>query len=357
MTPDEHTLIDRFESPSTRFSSPEFTDRVLNRVQRHRRRRRVRDRAVRSALALCLLGSAGLVARQRGWFESPAPRVASANAGVAWLARTQQADGGWDAESWGGHPEFSPGVSALATLALLHAPDPADPSAVEAAADYLERTLQIHTTGEYTGPGFYNHLLALNTLLEIDSRRPDTDRRARLREALHTLVRHQHADGGWGYIGESPLAYGAADRDLSNSAVTWWVCRLLRRGRHLRLPGAEHALEQGEDWLAQRFRSRENIEYRPGGSHRAGPDDALYWMAAEQLADIDPSSPRNTYIPDAYRDVFRMRALAGHAPLESVYRGQDEGGAWNRPADRWWAAGGKVYVTAASVLSLVPKGV
>lgn len=356
MKPTDHDLLEELRKPLAE-PSDHFGDDVIRQVRGLRRRKQRRDLLAQGVLTVCLLVTLGLLVRQRGWLYTPPGRVASAQAGVDWLLGRQRADGGWDAAGAGGHPAFSQGVSALATLALLHAPDPAPPEAVESAAGYLARSVASHQPGQRPGPEFYNHLLSLDALLELEARRPDPARRELLKKSLHALVRHQLPDGGWGYDGETPMAYAVSERAVSNSAVTWWMAHLLRKGGGLRLPGADEALRRAEHWLAARFKGPLDIRYRPGGDFEAGPENALYWMAVRNMS--APASPPDAgeLKPDAYRDLFRIQVLRNRAPIETVVRNQSRNGAWEDPEDRWWSAGGTVYVTAASVLSLVPQGV
>jgi hypothetical protein len=230
-----------------------------------------------------------------------------------------------------------------------------DPGVIRRAAGYLDAQLRTGDPQTLSGPEYYNHLLTLNTLLELQNRAPDPERRALVERALTHLVRQQQPDGGWGYAEEQPLSYGRLHRPSSNSAVTWWVCHLLEKHRGVRIPGGERALAAGQDWLAARLESPDAIAYQVDGP-AARSDDALFWMAARDVASLETRGKMDVHTPDAYRDVFRTRALQATRALKDVYAGQNRDGAWDRPDDRWWKAGGRIYVTAASVLSLVPQG-
>jgi hypothetical protein len=73
-----------------------------------------------------------------------------------------------------------------------------------------------------------------------------------------------------------------------------------------------------------------------------------------------PCSRKTTFSltqQDAYRDYFRYAVVQENSDLRAIQNQQKENGAWSNPQDRWWRAGGKVYLTALSVLSQVPKGV
>jgi hypothetical protein len=338
-------------------ASPDFSRGVMQRVQKHRRVKQ-RNRSIRSGAMLAVMVGL-LVYTNQHRFTPPeySHRVASATAGVDWLIETQQADGGWDAEAFGGHRSFNQGVSALATLALLYSPDPVAESTLTKAGDFLTAQAMQKPVHLFTGPELYNHVLTLNTLLEINSRAPNRERTDLLRQSISHLVRLQQPDGGWGYAEDRPMGYGNVENPESNSAITWWVCHLLEKSQSLNLGGTREAHDQGEKWLAQRFQSSEQIAYQANGNGTATPEDALYWMAARTVASLEQNATSSsTLSSDAYRDVFRTPGIHGEDSLDHIYAGQNENGAWNRPQDRWWKAGGQIYVTAACVLSLVPQG-
>jgi len=333
--------------------SEDFAEAVLHRVHRHRTLRRIRHGSLTFLLFAAITGvglrhQLDLTHRLRG----PDP-LTHARAGVDWLVDTQSAQGQWNAEEWGGHEAFTPGVTALATLALLHAPDPAPSHAMENALAFLATEVERTSFSRMKGPEFYNYLLSLNTLLEAESLAPDAERRTLLRSTLTHLVRRQQPNGGWGYAEDQPLSYTALREDNSNSAITWWVCHLLKKGRTLQVDGAGPALDRGTSWLSQRFHSPDQIAYQAKSNTTATQEDALFWMAARMMALPDTRSS-NPMPRDAYRDALRVGALKNPLPPEDVLqiaaleRGQHQ--------DRWWKAGGKVYVTAANVISLVPRG-
>ncbi len=333
--------------------SEAFAEGVLNRVHRHRTIRRIRH----GSLTLLLLAAVTGVGLRNQWplptpLNGPDP-VAHARQGVDWLVETQSGDGRWQAEKWGGHASFTPGVTALATLALLHAPDPAPAASMESALQVVQQHLQEAPLTRMHGPEFYNYLLSMNTLLEAESLAPDADRRRLLRSNLAQLIRRQQPNGGWGYAEDQPLSYTALREDNSNSAITWWVCTLLEKGRGLEVEGVTSALDRGTDWLSKRFQSEEQIAYQANSNATATQEDALFWMAARMIS-VSNTSDTADLSRDAYRDVLRVGALRAPSPPEDVLkmasmeRGQQQ--------DRWWKAGGKVYVTAANVICLVPRG-
>lgn len=344
-----------FLPPSKEPNIPaDFQDGVLSRIRRdHQRHQQFHQLAV---LGLVALSAYTWVKHQQDPMrlhdQPPSPRVASAQNGVSWLLQAQNPDGGWSAENWGGHPRFSVGVSALATLALLNAPDPVDPQAMEEAIRQLEQQLAKDLNASGPGPQLYNLILNLHTLAEVQKQQPTSQRQVLLTRAYRHLLRYQQDQGGWGYLDQNPLAYQQADN--ANAAVTWWVCHLLKTRPAFSLPGADQALAKGRNWLAKRKQVSGEMMYQPGNPHTAGPDEALFWMAASFLK-ID-SVKAGEYPADAYRDFFRLQLRPDDRLLASVQAEQQTDGAWENDQDRWWRAGGKVYLTAMSVLSQVPQG-
>jgi len=322
-----------------------FTGAVLADVRRIRRRRKQQRRAG-ATLALLLLVSGTL-----HWMRGSAPvdpRLASLHAGQSWLLQTQEADGSWRAEIWGGHPRFTPGVSALATLALLqNGPSPA----AQRAGGWLLARLRPDTLHLEEGPVFYNHLLSLHALVELERQAPEDGRRLELQRAMRQLLRLQQEDGGWGYARELPLGYGAGQRARSNSAVTWWVRELLRAGAELLDGDIPPALSRADQWLAGCFEQANAVRYHPL-STGVSPESALYWMAALWREDTPPESA-SLQRTDFYRDYFQS-LTAPPAPGSKI-RTQTPDGSWSADGDRWGRAGGNVYTTATALLALTAQ--
>ncbi|MCC5850190.1 MAG: hypothetical protein JJU29_19055, partial [Verrucomicrobia bacterium] len=265
----------------------DFTLGVLRQVHRIRHRRQTAKlMAIHFVLAMIVGG--GLLTRSRiqqdrlpfSVHRGSEATMASAIAGTGWLVAHQEANGAWAPEAWGGHARFSSGVTALATLALLHAPDGNTGDAIPKATEYLRSQLASHAPFHREGPELYNHLLTLKALLEIQNRYPHPDLAAELRATLAHTIRQQHSEGGWGYTLDTPMGYGMDSRTRANSAVTWWICDLLHDARNLGVPGAARARERGQQWLAQCFSPEHGPAYHPG-SPPASPESALYLVAPQ----------------------------------------------------------------------------
>ena len=122
---------------------------------------------------------------------------------LAWFCQTQEPDGSWNAEKWGGNPRFEIALTALPTLSLLSADalTPQSERAVAAATRWLQG--QQAEDGAF-GPEFqgasYNQSIATLALLYAYQRQPDPALKRSLDAALQAILTRQTADGGWGYL-------------------------------------------------------------------------------------------------------------------------------------------------------------
>ncbi|MDF3128187.1 hypothetical protein P0Y35_03150 [Kiritimatiellaeota bacterium B1221] len=348
MNPD----LDFIPPPPDPEISPEFQDEVISRIHHfHRRRQRIVNLVV---FGLVLTTSFYVRRTRNAYREIPVKqdaRVASAAKGVEWLVEAQKDDGTWDTGNSGGHAAFADGVSALATLALLNAPDPVNREVLEKAVHSLEQSMGEPHKKPLQGPEFYNWMLSLHTLAEVEKQMPNPHRQKLLTQSYTNLLRRQLSDGGWGYLDEQPMGY--IQNVSSNSAVTWWICHLLKNRPALHVPGAEKALARGTAWLDERRMTDGKVAYQSSNNIIADKDDALFWMIALQNIGQTSSSVTGS---DAYRDFFKTAVVQTDADLKAIQQRQTPDGSWVNPQDRWWRAGGQVYLTAMSVLSQVPKG-
>lgn len=332
--------------------STDFQDAVLQRVHKHHRTQRLIRTGFSGGLAaLCAFFVGQQIAfRRMGSQPVLTPRVLSAQQGVQWLLDTQNPDGSWSVSANGGNEQFVSGVTSLATLALLKSPDPVPREHIQKACAVLEKELSGTESLRNQGPEFYNRMLSLYTLQEVNRHLPDPQRERLLRHHVSLLIRSQHPEGGWGYLSSSPFGY--RDTAPPNSAVTWWTLNILKRAGSL--PGKQHAVAKASAWLQKRFENPGTPEYRADDPGAADPNNALVWMA--RAFHPGPDSPGNAPgIPDAYRDYLRSQVEQPEELLSKLRDHQESNGSWHLPADRWWKAGGQVYVTALRVLAQVPR--
>jgi hypothetical protein len=134
--------------------------------------------------------------------------------------------------------------------------------------------------------------------------------------------------------------------------VTWWTLQVLKRSEQV--PGRHQAVEKASAWLSQRFTQSETPEYRETAStDRFTP--ALFWMAQE-FNQGNASRYAVTKKADAYADYLRSSVEQPEEWLADLRQQQLADGSWIIEEDRWWKAGGQVYVTALRILAQVPQG-
>jgi anti-sigma factor RsiW len=260
----------------TRDLAPSILARLevgLSRTRRTSPLRRVY--AAAAALLLLLGGAMGFWALHR---PSPKSEVAATvtsthqltasacSEALVWLCRTQEPDGSWNAEAWGGDQRFGVALSSLAVLALLGS-EPISmerTAAVRKAVGYLVK--QQRATGEF-GPSFsstpYNHgittlaLLRAYHVLHDESLRPPLDR------AVAVIREHQAPQGGWGYWGE-----GTREPNLS---VTLWQIEALKLAVSLGWDGARPSVQRAVQWVASVADDRGFFGYRRADDFPSGP--------------------------------------------------------------------------------------
>lgn len=305
---------------------------ILARVRAERPPLRFWPRAAAVAAVLALLaGSAQF------WRRQPAPGVDRA---LTWFCQTQEPDGSWNAEKWGGNARFEVALTALPLLALLHSaePGPERVAAIDRASGWLRK--QQTPEGSF-GPEFqgasYNQSIATLALLQIHQRFPVLELKEPLDAAVATILARQTRDGGWGYL-RSPLA----DR-----SITMWHLKALAAASTLGWENARPALERGREWLAAHpDRASDPVEPpdSPSALLATGGSDSKMdfhraWMLATSLEKKRDGTSRRQLAD------IRKTLLARQEPEGSAR------GSW-APDDRWGQAGGRLYSTALASLSL-----
>jgi hypothetical protein len=172
------------------------------------------------------------------------------DAGLAYLAREQAADGSWGTAAFKGNVGIT-GLAGLAFLANGQRPGRGPHGkALDKAVDYLlsqeSKTIPGYFTAAKTpvhGP-MYGHGYAVLFLAEVQGVLPDKDRKARVREALERAVKlilgSQNNEGGWRYH-PKPL-----DADIT---VTACQLHALRAARDVGIGVPKAALDQGQSYV------------------------------------------------------------------------------------------------------------
>ena len=306
--------------------------------------------------------------------SAPADRTASVAQALAWLERSQEADGHWDTARWGAQRMYSVGLTSLALLALSadgHALTPPQRAVLARGLDWL--AAQQDENGKLGPDGsalMYNHSMATLALLEGAALETNGAHRAACQRALAFITAAQRASGGWGY-----------SRGLSenvNTSITVWQLQALLRAEALGFAEVRPHVARGLAWLGERVSTEGRMGYRraddfPNGAETLTAAGALCLLrsaggasdprVAKMLAWVRGTAAQPV-TPDYYRCYFVSAALAaaggGAQPALERMRGAvlarqtrdgSEAGSWT-PGDRWGRAGGRIYATALAVLAL-----
>lgn len=295
---------------------------------------------------------------------------------VAWLCRTQEADGSWNAERWGGDNRFGVALSSLATLAILgkDSPSPDTLASAGKAARYLIG--QQSASGEIT-PQFdnapYNHGMATLALLRAFEVLREPALKPPLDQALAVIRKRQRPDGGWGY-------WEGSARE-SNLSVTLWQLEALRLAAAMGWDEARPSEQRAVRWVASVASSKGSFGYQQTDDTPKDTDTLTAMGALAVLGSPDKVLPadwggrvaakvRKTATDsgttlDYYRAYFltaamkKMQDEKGGPELAMVRNGLvkrqvvtgDGSGSWD-PDAQWGNVGGRVYATAMASLSL-----
>lgn len=328
------------------------------------------------------------------WGGSDATEAAVA-AGLGWLARTQSADGRWDASRYeagrvvgpsqagqGGHgPETGRssdhGVTGLALLAFLaagHTPETgAYASVVDRGVQYLAQRQR--ADGSLAGPAaffaeLYCHGMATLAVAECYALTGDASLEPVLQQAVaHTISRQHPATGGW--------RYAAGDRG-DTSQLGWQLMAVVSSRQLARADGGVAAQRSRKFLDSVTTGQRGGLaSYRPGeGPTPAMTAEALYARLLLGLAPTDPRAVEATsYLDehrpgqsrvDSYAWYYGTLALfhVGGKPWQRWNEGLQQTllplqrtgtgplvGSWD-PDGAWGRHGGRVYATAIAALIL-----
>jgi hypothetical protein len=358
-------LTDRIMAalPSDAFRVTPFT-RVLSFASRHRHQ-------VAAAAAAVVMAVGGLGVWQYGT-RTPVDTGPAAQAGCAWIARQQAADGSWDPVKGGGSARYRPALTALASLALLRERDRYSREIAAACTALLRVQDPDGAFGADESGRMYNHALATWALLAAY----DSGRRPELKSALDKAVAfiraRQQATGGWGYL--------ASAGEPANTAVTAWQVQVLARAQWAGWGDAGGQLRKGLNWLRQRASDQGQFGYTASrGDASATP--TLNAMGAYTLLTCGGARPELVRVATTALAHLRTDPQAGAAPETDFYRAFFTVAAWEAagdrqradrmravvcdrreirgadkgswaPTDDWSKVGGRLYATSLAVLTL-----
>lgn len=332
-----------------------------------------------AAVLAILLGTAQVLRQRQAADSITAPDdavVQAMDAGRQWLLEQQQADGGWDAATLDGLPEYTEALNALAIMAIITAgtsPCTGTQARLQQAADYLlARQSPDGLISRDAGAAMYNHGIATLALLEIDRLTGDLRLDAPINRALACIGNRQTPAGGWGYREDTASP--------PNTSITAWQVKALLQARAQGRDVPVAVLRRALNWMAGTVSPQGYFGYE-GPQVQAGAPTALTMMGAHCLfaaRDTDlMTDPRldaavRTAVrqlaqqpPTDYHQAFFVASVIGQmgTPMPDTQsirktllalqiRSGSEAGCWQAAGDRWGTTGGKLYSTSMAMLAL-----
>ncbi|MBL8860509.1 MAG: terpene cyclase/mutase family protein [Planctomycetes bacterium] len=193
---------------------------------------------------------------------------AAVDRGLAWLARTQGADGGWTAKigyklnngyNYTADDKGHLGVTALAGMAFLaggHLPGRGQygPN-VERALDFVLSAVQDDGYITFGGSRMYDHAFATLFLAEICGMTHRPEVKKRLQKSVDFIVRSQNEQGGWRY---EPYA--------TESDMSIVVCQViaLRAARNIGIRVPRATVDRAARYVVDSAVTRESGYEMPG---------------------------------------------------------------------------------------------
>ncbi|WP_435020451.1 prenyltransferase/squalene oxidase repeat-containing protein [Tundrisphaera sp. TA3] len=331
-------------------------------------------RMARSAALLLVLASPPSSARAQG--PSPSRSDAAIAKALAYLQRSQKADGGWDAGF--GRATSTTSLAVMAFLAAGHVPGRPGPyrDAIDRGIDYVldhQKPNGMLVSNTSHGP-MYCHGISTLMLAEVVGMIPDpeaADRaRAALAKAVALILKAQDAPGkgernagGWRYQPTS------SDSDLS---VSGWQVMALRAAKTAGCAVPSGHIDRAVGYLKKCAAPGGGFGYQPGGganNPRTGTGILALeicgdHLSAEAMAGAEyllKHPPRwgseyffyeVYYCPQALFQVGDRYFDAYYPPLVAILLShQDPDGSW-LSGDGNDRSGGRVYCTATAVLAL-----
>ena len=362
-------VIQKLRGPMPKVQERDLAPDILARMQAGNR---VRHPALLriAALFVCLVAAAALVCllRPQAGMEYD-QRVGAA---VTWLRSVQEPDGHWDAAKWGAQKNYTPGITALAVLALLkqdaNAPNSPHADAIRRGLDYLlSQQNSEGRIGAVNSGTPYNQGIATLAFLEAYSRQQNPRWREAATRSLAYIRSTQQPSGGWGYP-RGPV-------DAGNTSITVWQLQALLKADAMGHADVRPSIEKGLAWLNGVVDADGRVGYSrtndfPYGHETLTAAGALCFLSDKSGAAPSPHLPRILQAlrdaahrqsdVDYYRLYFMTQALAAAGGTdtdlaaklrEALVVCQADAGSFEAQ-DRWSSAGGRVYATAMAVLAL-----
>ncbi|TWT48917.1 prenyltransferase/squalene oxidase repeat-containing protein [Botrimarina hoheduenensis] len=307
-------------------------------------------------------------------------------AGLRWLRRKQQRDGGWSLEGRYANPANTENREAATAMALLafqgagHLPEGKGEfsKTVREGWEWLLKRQQ--PDGSFFSEGRNNHryytdALATIALCELFGMTRNNDYLLSAQSAIDHLIDGQTTVGGWKY----------RPREGNDLSVTGWVLMALKSGRMAGLEVPSEVFEQVTEFLDNDVSRAEGSQYVYERSIVFNPEQPPAMTAVGLLCRQYLGWPKD-FVPlrqgvdlllnhppewiDRRRDIYYWyyatqvcRHIGGDTwnewngvirevlPDHQVKSGSEEG-SWSPVGDRWGSTGGRLYQTCLSIYVL-----
>ena len=326
--------------------SPAFHSETLARMKAGQRVAFWRSSWIGIAAGLAVLLTAGaLVLSTRS----------TPSADIQWLLAQQEKDGTWNPSRHGGNEQFRPALTALSVLALDRS-SPHSSKSIQKAMAALGR-LQTADGGFAGGdPQARAYNLAMTTYALATC--PATQPKAKpiIQRAVEAITASQLANGSWDY----------ASTPEGNVALTSWMVRALKSAEASGVETSGIAQRKGLRWLMRMTAHTDgNVSYKPAtapsetvtaltaisfiSAGQAFPDiQSCAKQMTEQLSQRNqPEGQR-----DCYRDYAKIVALELAGKRDQALRIRNEMKTLLNVPDTWRVAGGDLYTTTFTALSM-----
>lgn len=337
-------LLEKLQSLPAPECAPGLADRILakalaSKVVWDRSRRKRRGAAIAAAAAI--LGLCSTIHEHDHRAAQPLAESMKTDPAVAaaldWLVRTQQPDGSWDVQKWGGQPHFKAALTALPLLALATAEErtPAQKKAtVLAVSSLLRQQNRDGSFGPLSTSSAYNTSIATLALLHAWQRHPEAVPKASLNAALRIVASQ---------LGNDDIHPIGSD----SACVHHWHLQALTLAVLCGWENMRPAAERAHAWLVAHDDGYIVPNTSPSGlpdfSLKKGPGGAMDYYRAYFAADIFRSwgtHSANEHLQQLQKALLQNQVKAG-----------DSSGSW--AADGFGGrAGGRLYSTSLASLAL-----
>ena len=274
--------------------------------------------AVCCGLLLCLVALPVSAQQKSKDFQEITPELnASVKKGLAYLAKSQNKDGSFDADRYGGSHVGVTAICCLAFLANGELPGRGEYGyVVQKGLDYILKHAQesglIASENVSHGP-MYGHGFATLFLGEVYGMSNDDDIRDALVKAVRLIVKSQNPEGGWRY---HPLPY---DADLS---VTICQIKALRSARQAGIDVPKETIENAIQYVKDcQNPSDGGFRYMVGGGSSAFPRTAA-GVASLYYAGVYQGDAVNDGLSYLQRQIDRGNDRGGHEYYGHYYASQ-----------------------------------